>query len=76
MKDVTIYTSETCHFCHLAKEIFEKHNIKFTEKNISKDKEAMMELRQKGFTGVPLIIVGDETIYGFDQEKLEKALGL
>ncbi len=38
MKDVTIYTSETCHFCHLAKEFFEKHNIKFTEKNISKDR--------------------------------------
>lgn len=76
MKDVTIYTSETCHFCHMAKDFFKKHNIEYTEKNISQDKDAMMELREKGFTGVPLIIIGDETIYGFDQDKIEKALGI
>ncbi len=76
MKDVTIYTSDSCHFCHMAKDFLTEKNVQFTEKNISQDKEAMMELRKKGFTGVPLIVVGDETIYGFDQDKLEKALGL
>lgn len=76
MKDVTIYTSDTCHFCHLAKEFMDRNNVKYTEKNVSRDKDAMMELRTKGFTGVPVIIVGEETIFGFDQEKLEKALGL
>lgn len=76
MKDVTIYTSESCQFCHMAKDFLDEHKIPYTEKNISQDKEAMMELRSKGFTGVPLIVVGEETIYGFDQDKLEKALGL
>ncbi|MDO5716837.1 MAG: glutaredoxin family protein [Tissierellia bacterium] len=76
MKNVIIYTSDSCQFCHMAKDFLKEHNVEYTEKNISQDKEAMLELREKGFTGVPLIMVDDETIYGFDQDKLEKALDL
>lgn len=76
MKKITIYTSENCQFCHMAKDWFKENNLEYDEKNISNDKEAMLELRKQGYAGVPVIFVDDEVILGFNQEKLEKALGL
>ncbi len=55
MKDITIYTSTTCSFCHMAKDYLDGKNIKYTEKNISEDKDARMEMMKMGFTGVPVI---------------------
>lgn len=74
MKDITIYTSTTCSFCHMAKDYLDGKNIKYTEKNISDDKDARMEMMKMGFTGVPVIIIGDEKILGFDKAKIDAAL--
>ena len=74
MKDITIYTSTTCSFCHMAKEYLDGKNIKYTEKNISEDKDARMEMMKMGFTGVPVIIIGDEKILGCDKAKIDAAL--
>lgn len=74
MKDITIYTSTTCSFCHMAKDYLDGKNIKYTEKNISEDKDARMEMMKMGFTGVPVIIIGDEKILGFDKAKIDAAL--
>lgn len=76
MKKITIYTSDNCQFCHMAKDWFKEHNLEFEEKNISSDKDSMLELRKQGYAGVPVIFVDDEVILGFNQEKLEKALGM
>ena len=40
MKQIDIYTSNNCQYCHEAKEFFNDSNIPFTEHNISIDKEA------------------------------------
>ncbi|MBP6929811.1 MAG: glutaredoxin family protein, partial [Candidatus Moranbacteria bacterium] len=31
MHNVTIYSTPTCHFCHLAKEFFNEKGVKYTE---------------------------------------------
>lgn len=46
----------------------------FTEKNVREDPGALDELKQMGFNSVPVIVVGEEKIVGFDQERLAKAL--
>ena len=38
------------------------------------DKEARAELMSKGYTGVPVICVGNEEIVGFDKARLDSAL--
>lgn len=76
MKDVVIYTSDGCQYCHAAKDYMDENNVKYTEKNISQDQEARKELMKKGHMGVPVTIIGDEEIVGFDQAKLKDALGL
>lgn len=83
MKKVTIYSTPTCHFCHMAKEFFTKNNIEFTDHDVSVDAEKRAEMVDvTGQMGVPVISVGDtsnesgmeEVIVGFDENKLKSLL--
>lgn len=76
MKPVEIYTSDTCGYCHSAKDYFNQNNVKFIEHNISSDVSARKELMKKGYRSVPVIVIGDEEILGFDKEKISSLLGL
>jgi len=73
-KKVVVYTSNTCGYCHMAKDYLNESNIEFEEKNVSTDAAARKELMSAGYMGVPVIYVGDEVIQGFDKSKLEELL--
>ncbi|MES2216607.1 MAG: glutaredoxin family protein [Patescibacteria group bacterium] len=76
-KQVTIYSTPTCHFCQLSKDFLKEKGIAYTEYNVASDLEKRQEMIQKsGQMGVPVIFVGDELIVGFDQERLASTLGL
>ncbi len=74
---VTIYSTPTCHFCHLAKAYFDDHGVTYTEYNVGTDLEKRKEMVEKsGQLGVPVIEIGNEVIVGFDQSKTAELLGL
>jgi glutaredoxin len=74
MNKIDIYTSETCSYCHSAKEFFKEKNIGFTEHNITKDIQARRFLIKKGYMSVPLIIIDGKEISGFDKYELSQIL--
>lgn len=74
MKKVVIYTSDTCGYCHKAKDFLEENSIDYEERNVTSSSEYRKELMEKGFMGVPIIMVDDETIQGFDKARLEELL--
>ena len=75
--NVLIYTTPTCHYCHMAKDFFEENNIKYEEKDVSKDIEARKEMIEKtGSLGVPVIQIGDDFILGFDKKWLQEKLNI
>ncbi|MDY6065702.1 MAG: glutaredoxin family protein [Finegoldia sp.] len=77
MKNLTVYTSNGCQYCHALKDYLDENKVEYTERNISEDMEARKELMQKGHMGVPVTVIDGETeIVGFDQEKIKEALGL
>ncbi len=82
MKNVTIYTTNTCHFCHLAKEFFKEKGVTYTEKNVENDLNAQREMIEKtGQFGVPVIELdepGQQPVFliGFDREGLTTHLGI
>ncbi len=83
MKKVTIFTTPTCGYCKMAKAYFNEHNVAYSEKDVAVDTTAADEMIEKSHQmGVPVILVSDEDgnneqmIIGFDQEKLQSALGL
>jgi len=76
-KNVTIYSTPTCHFCQIAKDFLKENSIGYTEFDVAHDLEKRQEMIQKsGQMGVPVIFVGEEMVIGFDRERLTAILGL
>lgn len=76
-KNVTIYSTPTCHFCQMTKDFLNGKGIAYTEHNVASDLEKRQEMIQKsGQMGVPVIFVGDEMIIGFDQGRIASSLGV
>ena len=76
---VTIYSTPTCHFCHLVKDFLNENHIAFTDYNVGADLEKRKEMVDaSGQMGVPVIVVEGygKPIVGFNEEALHQALGL
>lgn len=77
MKNVEIYSTPTCHFCHAAKDFFKENNIEFTEYNVAEDAEKRQEMVDKsGQMGVPVISIDGDVTVGFNEDKLKESLGI
>ena len=74
MEDVVLYTSNACPYCTLAKEYLEEKGVEYTEKNVQKDSDARKELMEMGHMGVPVVLIGEEEIVGFDKDKIDRAM--
>ena len=74
-KKVTIYSTPVCHFCHAAKEYFEKNGVEFTDFDVAADAEKRQEMiEMTGQMGVPVIRIGDDVVVGFDEAKVAELL--
>lgn len=72
---ITIYTTPSCGYCKLAKDYFQKNNVKYTEYNVAADlKKADEMVRKSGQMGVPVIDINGKIIVGFNRPEIEKAL--
>lgn len=61
----------------MAKDFFTEHNISYTEYNVGTDLEKRKEMIEKsGQMGVPVIVVDEEIIVGFDKPNLSALLGI
>jgi len=77
MTNVTIYSSPTCHFCHMAKDFFTANNIEFTDKDVASDPTAIQEaIAKSGQMGVPVIDIDGNIVIGFNEPKLRELLGI
>lgn len=73
---VKIYTTPTCGYCHMAKQYLNERNISYEEFNVALDREAAEQmLNLTGQMGVPVIVVNNEVIIGFNRTKLDQLLG-
>ncbi len=74
-KKVVIYSTPTCPYCRRAKEYFKQKGMEFTDYNVAADKEKTQEMIKKsGQMGVPVILIDDEIVVGFNQALIEKLL--
>lgn len=61
----------------MAKAFLDKHNVPYTNIDVSRDQAKAEEMVQKsGQMGVPVIDVDGKIIVGFDQEELAKLVGI
>jgi glutaredoxin-like YruB-family protein len=78
MNTVEIYTTPTCHFCHVAKDFFAQHNIAYTEYDVATDMEKRSQMvEMTGQMGVPVIIInGTDAFVGFQESAIAQLLGI
>lgn len=77
MKNIVIYTTPTCHYCHAAKEYFAENNIPYTEYDVSADPKKRQEMVEKsGQMGVPVILVDNDIMVGFQEGTMAHLLGI
>ena len=61
----------------MAKEFLSSHNIRFEEKDITQDPEALIELVETYQSrATPTLVVEGTVVIGFDRAQLERLLGL
>ncbi len=74
-KKVFVYTTPTCPYCKRAKDYLTQKGIDYVEYNVALDRDKAQEMIQKsGQMGVPVIVIGDEVVVGFNQVLLDKLL--
>lgn len=74
MANVKVYSSDTCPHCVTAKQYLDDKGVEYEEKNVQTDPEARKELMTMGHMGVPVIVIGEEEIVGFDRDKIDRLL--
>jgi glutaredoxin len=71
---VVLYGTATCPYCAQARAHLRAKNIPFADVDLDTSAKGRREFARLGGKGVPLILVGESRVIGFDQEALDAAL--
>ncbi len=71
-KDVVIYSTTWCGICKRAKAYFEEQGIAYDEFDIEKGAKGKRDYARMRGRGVPIILVGDQRMDGFDQARFQR----
>ena len=55
-------------------EYLSQKGVAYTEKNVSRDPQAVQELMSMGLRSLPVIIIGDKKLSGFNPAAIDAAL--
>ena len=74
-KNITVWSTPTCPFCHKLKDFLKEKKVKFKDINVAEDRKALDEMVEKsGQMGVPVIDIDGKIIVGFDKTAIERAI--
>ncbi|MFC7052134.1 glutaredoxin 3 [Hansschlegelia quercus] len=79
MPSVTIYSRQSCPYCHMAKDLLRKKGVAFDEVDIEREPQRRAEMidRAGGRTTVPQIFIDGRHVGGCDDlYALDRASGL
>ena len=71
---VTLYSAEWCGYCTMTRQLFVANGVQFVELDIEKTTAGYEGHKKLNGDGVPLIVVGDELIRGYDEARLRSSL--
>mgnify|MGYP001441491407 FL=1 len=74
-KKVVIYSTPTCPMCKRAKAYLTEKGISYQDIDVAASREVAHEMvQQSGQMRVPVILVDDELVVGFNQPKLDELM--
>ena len=71
---ITLYSTGNCPHCRQAKEYLERRGLRFQEFDVQRSARAQKAFARLGARGVPVIMIGETRIDGFDRRRLDALL--
>jgi glutaredoxin 3 len=74
---IIVFSTPHCPWCTKVKQYLKQHNFRFRDVDISKDDKAAKDLvRRTGQTGVPVTLINNRPIVGFNKKEIDNVLGI
>jgi glutaredoxin 3 len=68
MREVVVYTTESCSYCTRVKMLLRAREIEFREENLAGKPEAVIELAERtGMMTLPQVVVGSILVGGYEE---------
>ena len=75
MKRVVVFTTPTCSWCRRVKQYLKEKKVRFKEVDVTRDKSAAKDMmRRTGQMGVPVTLVNNRPVVGFNKALLDRLL--
>ncbi|WP_123071313.1 glutaredoxin family protein [Massilia aurea] len=71
---VVLYGTETCPYCIQARAYLRERAIPFIDRNVDSSDQGRRDFASLGKQAVPVILVGDRLLTGFNKKHLDAAL--
>ena len=76
-KEIKFYSTSTCPYCKRAMGFLVESGVEFEEFDVLENQSAREAMiRISGQMGVPVIVIGDDIVIGFNRDLLKEKLGL
>lgn len=72
--EVVFYSASWCGYCNATRDFFKDNGIRYTEHDVENTAEGIDGYKNLGGGGIPIIVVGEETVRGFNESGLRKML--
>lgn len=73
---VIVFTSSTCPYCQAVKRYLRVKHVRFREVNVSRDARAAQDLARRGFRGVPVVLINNRPVVGFNKPEINRLLSI
>ena len=68
MSRITVYTTEPCGYCRVAKGLLAKRNVPYDEVDLARDPDGRAELvRMTGMMTFPQVVIDGESVGGYQE---------
>ena len=71
---ITLYSTSSCAHCRQLKQWLQQHRIRFMEMDVQRNRRAFRDFQHHGGRAVPLLLVGERKIQGFNPKQLPSQL--
>jgi glutaredoxin len=71
---VVVYGTETCPFCAKTRAYLKERNIAFGDFDVDKSDKGKRDFGELGGKAVPVILIGNRKLVGFNQKAIDAAL--
>lgn len=73
--EIILYSKPNCSACKRTKVLLQALDVSYEERDVLEKEEYLTEAKATGFSAMPIILVGEEVLSGFQPAKLQELFG-